>query len=131
MLNERGDIGGEEALAVTDPDHEWRVTAGRDDLVGLVGADRDQRECPLQASDHRPHRVDQAGPGDNLAVQQLSCHLGVGLRGELGAQPLPEGRVVLEDTVVHHGDAARDVRMRVHVRGRPMGGPAGMADGGA
>src|SRR5581483_8009949 len=58
-------------------------------------------------------------------------HLGVGVRGELvavRAQPGAHLVVVLDDAVVHHRDAARDVRVGVALRGHAVGRPARVAD---
>src|SRR6267378_4103703 len=66
-------------------------------------------------------------------LDQVGEHLGVGLRAERvagRAQPLLEVEIVLEDTVVHHDEAALAVRvrMRVLLRGAPVGRPARVAD---
>src|SRR5712691_9207962 len=63
----------------------------------------------------------------------MGHHLSVGLRAEVVALRLEahlELGVVLEDTVVddHQPPAAVRVRVRVDVRGAPMGCPAGVAE---
>src|SRR5262249_21807452 len=60
-------------------------------------------------------------------------HLGVGLRAEIvpGLLEVPaQHDEVLDDAVVNDADAPRAVGMgmSVHVRGRAVGGPAGVAD---
>ncbi len=73
--------------------------------------------------------------GGHLLLDQVRHHLGVGGRGERVPGRLelgPQLGVVLDDAVVDDGQAPRAVGVRVGVlRGRaPVGGPAGVADGG-
>ena len=74
-------------------------------------------------------------PVGHALLDQVRHHLGVGGRGqrvpgrlELG----PQLGVVLDDAVVDDGQAARAVDVRVGVLrgGAPVGGPAGVPDGG-
>ena len=62
----------------------------------------------------------------------MDRHLGVGVAGELHAGVLEfaaQGGEVLDDPVVHHGELAGGVavRVRVAVGGPAVGGPSGVA----
>ena len=59
VLDERGDIGAEEVLALAEADHERRVAAGADDEPGLVLVHREQRERALEAADDGAERGDE------------------------------------------------------------------------
>lgn len=136
MRDERGDVGGEEVLALADADDQRRVAAGGDDAVGGVGVHGEQRERAVEAAADRAHGVDQVGPGGDLGGQQVRDDLGVGLGGEpdagvlqLGAEP----GEVLDDAVVDDGDPAGlvEVRVGVTVGGRAVRGPPGVTEPGA
>lgn len=131
VRDERGDVGGEEVLALADADDQRRVAAGGDDAVGGVGVHGEQRERAVEAAADRAHGVDQVGPGGDLGGQQVRDDLGVGLGGEpdagvlqLGAEP----GEVLDDAVVDDGDPAGlvEVRVGVTVGGRAVRGPPGV-----
>jgi len=127
--DEGGDVGREEVLAVADAHDERGVAAGGDDLVGRDGVDRDQRERALEAADHGAHGLDEVGAQIELAAQQVRGDLGVGVGGELlAAQVGAQRQMVLDDAVVHDGDAAGDVRVRVGVGRAAVRRPAGVAD---
>ena len=49
VLDEGGDVGAEEVLALAQADHERRVAAGADDEPGLVLVHREQGEGALEA----------------------------------------------------------------------------------
>ncbi len=134
-LDERRDVGGQEVLAVADPDDERGVAPRGHEAPGLVGADRDQRERPGQPLAGRAHRIREVPGLGKRGLQQVRHHLGVGLgghhdaalgelRGELGE--------VLDDAVVDHRDPppARDVRVGVDVGRAAVGGPPGVPDPG-
>ena len=74
---ERGEVRGEEVLAVAEPDDERRLVAHADELVRMVVVDDDEREVPLEP------RVDGAHGLDEVAVvgvlEQVRDDLGVGL----------------------------------------------------
>src|SRR5262249_54851357 len=79
------------------------------------------------------HRVVEAPRDLQVVLDQVGQNLGVGLRPEgvsLDGQPLLDLEVVFEDPVVDDDQAARavGVRMRVLLRGPPVGRPARVAD---
>ena len=55
VLDERGDVGADEHLAVADADHQRRGAAGGDDRARLVGVGEHQREVALEAGQHGEH----------------------------------------------------------------------------
>ena len=82
----------------------------------------------LQRVDHRVLEL-----AVERRLDQVREHLGVGLgleRVPLHLEHLPQRAVVLDDAVVHDGDRARavDVRMRVALVRRAVRGPARVGD---
>ena len=78
-----------------------------------------------------PHGVGQVAP--IVLGEQMWQDLAVGLAAKLHAlllQQLAQGRMVLDDPVVHHGQAAGRIRVRmgVLVRRAAVGGPAGVGN---
>ena len=135
MLDERGDIGADEHLAVADAEHQRRRAAGGDDRARLVGVGEHQREVALQPAQHGQHRGDEVAGGVAVLVlpgDQVHGDLGVGVAGELhagGLQLVAQVGEVLDDAVVDDGDLAGGVAVRVGVAvgGPAVGGPAGVA----
>ena len=136
VLDERGDVGAEEVLALAEPDHERRVAAGADDEAGLVLVHREQREGALEAADDRAERRGEvAVVRAVLATEQHGGDLGVGLAAErvaVGEQLGLDLGEVLDDAVVDDGElvVVGEVRVRVGVGRAAVGGPAGVADAG-
>ena len=139
VRDERGDVGGQEVLALASADDQRRVSPRADDDVGGVDVGRDEGEGalePLADGTHRGGQVDRLASVDPaLLLEQVRHRLGVGLAGqlvtalgELGAQ-LGE---VLDDAVVDDRDRAGavDVRVGVAVVGGAVGGPPGVTDAG-
>ena len=132
-LEEGGDIGAEEVLALADADDQRAGAAGGDDAVGILGVDGDQGEGALQAGGDGAHGVDDGRALVDELAEQLGGGLGVGLALELDAGGLELGAQlgeVLDDAVVHQRDTAglADVRVRVLVGRAAMGGPTGVTD---
>ena len=113
VLDERGDVGAEEHLAVADADHQRGRAPGGDDGARLVGVGEHQREVALQPRQHRHHGADEVARGRAVVVlpgHQVDGDLGVGVAGELDAGGLQLGAQrgeVLDDPVVDDGDLAR------------------------
>ena len=137
VLDERGDVGAEEHLAVADADHQRRGAAGGDDRARVVGVGEHQGEVALEPRQHgaapsRRNRLRCRRGGTARTTRCTTTSVSVSLANstpvglELGAQ---RGEV-LDDAVVDDGDLARGVAVRVGVAvGRPaVGGPAGVAD---
>ncbi len=134
-VDEAGDVGAEEVLALAQAHDERGVAAGGHHAVRVVHVHGQQGEGALEALGGQLQ-----GAGQVLAAgvavdvrEQVRGDLGVRLGEELcalGQQLLAQLGVVLDDAVVDHGQAAlvRHVRVRVDVGGPAVGGPAGVAD---
>ena len=57
VLDEGGDVGGQEVLAVAEADHQRRVAPGGDHPVGVLRVDRDQRERAVEPAADPLHRL--------------------------------------------------------------------------
>ena len=140
VVDEAGDVGAEEVLALAEADDERGVPAGRDHDVGLVGVDGEQREGafePLAGKLHGPGEAAVGGVTAELVPvdvpEQGGRHFGVGLglEGHALAQEFQlELGEVLDDAVVDQGQLAAvgQVRVRVLVRRAAVRGPARVAD---
>ncbi len=51
VVEDAGDVGGEEVFAVADAEHSGRAEAGGDELVGFVGGEDADGECSGEALD--------------------------------------------------------------------------------
>ncbi len=131
-LDEGCDVAAEEGLAVADPEHQRGIPPSRDDDVRLVDVDQHQRERAGQPPADRAHSV-----GERTAVtfehagDEVGDGLGVGVADELDAGGFEFGAQfgeVLDDPVVHDGDATARVRVRVRVAvvGRAVRRPPGV-----
>ena len=85
VLEEGGDAGGDELLAVAAADDQRALLAGADEQVGLVGGDGDEGVVAAQPGVGAQHGLEQAVALGELARDQVGDDLDVGLRGELGA----------------------------------------------
>ena len=93
VLDEGGDVGAEEVLALADADDERAVAAGRDDAVGVLGVDGDQREGALRGRRQTfCIAVVRSAPASQLALEQVGGDLGVGLGAQLVAVGLEARR---------------------------------------
>ena len=119
VLDERGDVGAEEVLALAEADHERRVAAGADDEAGLVLVHREQREGAVEALDDRAERGGEVvAVRAVLAAEQHRGDLGVGLAAEgvaLGEQLGLDLGEVLDDAVVDDGELVVVGEVRVGV----------------
>ena len=127
----RQGVGAQEHLAVAIGHHQRAASASPHDQ-GVLALNQHRQGIgagePVQGG---LQGRDRGQAGVKLGVQQLGDHLGIGLALEDPAgrlQALPEFGVVLNDAVVHQGDAAGLVRVGVALGGDAVGGPAGMAD---
>ncbi len=130
---ERDRVRAEIHFALAMADRERRAVAGADHQVVIAGEDEAEREGAAQLRQHRPHRLDRRDAALEQIVDQMHHDLGVGLGREhraLGLEFRAQFAEILDDAVMHHGDAFGGVRMGI-VLGRPaMGGPAGVPDAG-
>ncbi len=149
VVEDSGDVGGEEELAFADADDGGRTHAGGDELVGVVGGEDADGEGSGEAVDGLadgffecwPHGRYAFGVGVlgqlfklfELLLDEVGDDLGVGLGDELvalGGELFLEGEVVFDDAVVDDDEGAGAVAVGVGVLfgGAAVGGPAGVAD---
>ena len=77
LLQECGRVRGDEVLAVAQPDHERRLEAGADELVGVVCVDDHEREMALHIAERTPRGLEQVALV--VALDQVRDRLGVRL----------------------------------------------------
>ena len=73
VLDERGHVGGEEVLAVTDAHDERGVAAGGDDPVGVLPVHGDEGERALEAAAHALHALGEVHPAGQLDLEQVEA----------------------------------------------------------
>ena len=129
--HDRRRVGGNEHLVITDPEHERGALAGHDDAVGPGGIDDRDGEGAADLGEGIEHLLLEGRrlrPGD-----QVRESFGVGVARELDAlshQTCAQLCSVVDDAVVHQQNptVVRLVRVGIGLRGRPVGGPAGVPD---
>ncbi len=130
---ERDRIRPEIHFALAVADREWRAVSGADHQILFAREDESERERAAHLRQRRFHRLDRLDAALEQIVDQMQHDLGIGLGLEdraLLLQRLAQLAKILDDAVMHDGDALGRMRMRV-VLGRPaVGGPAGVADAG-
>jgi hypothetical protein len=110
-------VGCDEVLVLAEADDDGRTVADRDDRVGLVGGNQDQREQAAQALERAAHGRFQSVTVTFL-LHEVRNDLGVRFGDEavpFSRQFLLQFQVVLDDAVVHHHDAAAAVAMGMRV----------------
>jgi hypothetical protein len=132
LRDERGDVGGEEVLAVAQADHQRAAHARAGHDLRIVERHHAEGVSAMQVRDRLARRLEEVARRAEVMVDEVRDHLGVGLRLEAVAERLQARAlllVVLDDAVVHHGDRIPgNVGMRVRLGDPAMGGPAGMGD---
>ena len=118
-------------LALAQPHEQRAALAGRHDLVGVAARDRGDPVRALDLAQRLDHGILQRSV--ERRFDQMHQHLGVRLRGEDMAEVLQltaQRAGVLDDAVVHDGELVLlvHVRMRVHLVGRTVRRPPGVAD---
>ena len=139
VMKDAGDIGGNERFAFAHADHNRRPKASGNNLVGLAGRENSQRKRATQPLHGQAHsRFEENWLSGRFGFllhlfDQVRNDLGVGFGDEdvalLGEFPL-QVKVILDDAVMHHDNAAGAVAMWMCVLfgGSPVGGPACVAD---
>jgi hypothetical protein len=131
MGDDRGRVGGDEALPFPDADDEGAALAGGDDDAGFVAGQHGDAVGPFHLTQGRDDR------GTEVALEgfadQPGQRLRVGLGDEdmaLGFEASAEGPVVLDDAIMHERDATAlgEVGVGVGLGRRAMGRPAGVGD---
>ena len=128
---QRNGVGAEIHLAFAVADGERRAFARADHQIVLTDKQEGERESAAQFFERGRHRLDRRLAVLHLLGDQMGDDLGVGFAAELAAvfgEPLTQLAEVLDDAVVHDGDAVGGMRMRVAL-GRPaVRRPARVAD---
>ena len=135
MVEDAGDVGGEEVFAFADADDGGRAHAGSDEFVGLVGGEDADGEGSGDALDGAAYcffENEAIFVGDFL-LDEVGDDLGVGFGDEGvagGGELFFEGDVVFDDAVVDDDEGAGAVAVGVGVLfgGAAVGGPPGVAD---
>ena len=139
VVEDAGDVGGDEGFALADADDDGRAGAGGDDFVRLGSGEDAEREGSGEALDgaadghlERDGRACCFGVFLHL-LDEVGDDFGVGFGDErvaLGGELALQVEVIFDDAVVDDDDAARAVavRMGVFFCGAAMGCPAGVAD---
>ena len=118
-------------VAVTDGERAAATRANQEIFVILE--QQGERKGTFEAIERRPRCLDRLHATLEIGADQMRHHLGIGLRPELMPllQELEAQRLeILDDAVMHDGNAAGFVRMGIVFGGGSMGGPAGVADAG-
>ena len=138
VLEQRGNIGGDDGTVPALADDEGAVLAHGVDDAGFIGKQHAQRVGAAHMDHHAGDGIQRVAGGlaGVIVVQQLSHNLGVGLGDEGEAfvqQALFNFLVVFNDAVVYDSDFLVTGIVRVGVDdGRfAMSSPAGMADAAA
>ena len=130
---DRKRVGAKIILAVAIADRQRRSHARADDQVGMVAEQEGDGESTGETGENRSHRILRRRAALDLAGDEMTDDLGVGLalecaslRNQLVAQRLE----VLDDPIVHQRHRADDVRMGIADGRRAVGRPARMGDPG-
>ncbi len=137
VLDEGGDVGAEEVLALAEPDDERGVAAGADDDARARRRARASRvKAPSsRRATSRMAAVEVAGCARTrrrAGARRPRCRSGSRTRRRPRRGSALRLGEVLDDAVVDHRDpaVAAEVRVRVDVGRAAVGGPAGVADPG-
>ena len=112
-------------------DGQWRSVAGTNNEIVVGIEHHGQGKGTAQFLNGVVCRLFRWQAIAQAFFDQMSNHFSVGLRREL--KPIyfkcrPQVAEILNNTVMHHGDAAEKMRMGVDFNRCTMGGPTGMTD---
>src|SRR5690606_28466192 len=119
-------------FALADPDDDRTSGACNDDRIRIVFRDDRERISAFELGYRRAHRAKQIAESLPVVVDAMRDDFRVRLRGEGVAEArelLAQLLVVFDDAVVDDGDAvARDMRMRIALRGHAVRRPTRVSD---
>ena len=116
MLDERGNIGGDEIAAVTVAEEQRRILARGDEAVGYIPADDAQRVSALDAVEHAVDRGHEVPAAVIEILKQLRDDLGIGLGAEMHAlrnEKFLYLNIVFYNAVMDNGDFSSLAQLRV------------------
>ena len=139
VLDEGGDVGAEEVLALAEPDDQRASCGGRRrPRAGSSASTATQRERALEAAADRAASPSVRSPAaSTLGLEQVGGDLGVGLGDAARARrPRSSARSAAKFSMMPlwisaTPAVAAEVRVGVGVGGAAVGGPAGVPDAGA
>ena len=109
-------VGGDEVLPVPYPEQHGGAPARHDDLLGLGGGDHGDAVRPLDLGQHRDHAFFQRGSGRVFNQVDEGFRVRLGRELMAGAREARPQRIgVLDDAIVHKGERAAAVGVRVGV----------------
>ena len=124
-------VGSEKHLAFAEADRQ-RCAASRPDQQIVTPVEQEgERESAAQAGQSRRNGFARRLAGFEFIGDQMGHDLGVGFGREvmaLGDQFVPQFAEVLDDAVMHDGQALAGMRMRIVLARAAVRGPARMAD---
>ena len=133
VLQNSGHVGGDEILALAETENQRAVFLHRQHSARAVHAQDSQSVAASHFFNGPLHGADQVALQLVVVLKQVGDDLRVriGFKGLAhGLQVFLQDQVVFDDAVMYHADLAvgRHMGVGVFVRGRAVGGPAGMAD---
>ena len=129
--DDRRDVGRDEVLPFAETDDERVVLLRADEAIGMLARHEDERIRTFDTREHLAHR------GFEIAVVDLFQKVRDDLRIRLRLEGMPlldqfflQRHIVFDNAVVHDGEIARAVcmRMRIAVRRAAVRRPARMTD---
>jgi hypothetical protein len=138
-MENTGDVGGNEVLAIAYADDDGRAGAGGDDLVGFGGGEDAKSEGAGESLDGAANRVfeeDRSAGGGSFILNLLNevgddlCVSFGDKLVALGCEFALEVEVIFDNAVVDDDDATGAIAMRVSVlfRRAAVRRPAGVAN---
>ena len=130
---ERDRVGADEHLAVAVADGERAPLARHDHQIVVAAEDDGERKRALEALQRVEDGAHRIAAGSELAGDEMSDDLGVGVAGEhrpFRRQFFLQLTEILDDAVMHDRDEIGHMRMRVGFDRLAVGRPARVADAG-
>src|SRR5690348_13200293 len=132
VLEERGNVAGDEIFVVTQADDGWRTETRRDNLLGILGGQKHERVDTTKLLEGTADGFFEGHVALHVLLDEMGDDFGVRFGNKLVALALKllfQFEVVLDDAVVHDDDLAGAVAMRVSIffGGPAVSGPARVA----
>ena len=133
VLEQGGDVAGDEIFSIAEANHRRRAEARGDDFLRIFRGEENQRVDAAQFLQGAAHRFFKRNAALRILFHEVRHDLRVGFGDELVAfllQLFFQLEVVLDDSVVDDDDLAGAVAMRMGIffGGAAVRGPARVAD---